>query len=379
MLYLWMPEANGVWQWSDGEFWKSADTLEQLIQEIQGQHGVEATVFFPSRHVQILQQSMSKVQYKKMGQEAIKYLLEEYVILPVDAMKVLHHFQQPDQLSVLGISNSTVETMQHVLTLVPVKVEALLPDFLVLPVPEENQRILAELAGRLLVRESEYVGHSVDDLSLYLDYQPKDVNYKVSNLNDAQLRSLEAVVTHDQVESFQYSLSQLKKAKQHPFNVLPKAKSDTPVSGYWKACAAVFLGILVLQFSYDAVRWYQYKKIANQTASQAIDQFKYWFGQNYPVNEQNIKSQFEGQMRLSQVANTQAFDLISRVGPVLMQNQIIAQRVSYDTSSLNMDLQANSSDALSTLTRQLTQQGFKVELGNVQANGTGAIGSVRIQ
>jgi general secretion pathway protein L len=139
------------------------------------------------------------------------------------------------------------------------------------------------------------------------------------------------------------------------------------------------LGILVLQFSYDAVRWYQYKKIANQTASQAIDQFKYWFGQNYPVNEQNIKSQFEGQMRLSQVANTQAFDLISRVGPVLMQNQIIAQRVSYDTSSLNMDLQANSSDALSTLTRQLTQQGFKVELGNVQANGAGAIGSVRIQ
>ena len=379
MLYLWMPEANGVWQWSDGEFWKSADTLEQLIQEIQGQHGVEATVFFPSRHVQILQQSMSKVQYKKMGQEAIKYLLEEYVILPVDAMKVLHHFQQPDQLSVLGISNSTVETMQHILNLLPVKVEALLPDFLVLPVPEENQRVLAELAGRLLVRESEYVGHSVDDLSLYLDYQPKDVNYKVSNLNDAQLRSLEAVVTHDQVESFQYSLSQLKKAKQHPFNVLPKAKSDTPVSGYWKACAAVFLGILVLQFSYDAVRWYQYKKIANQTASQAIDQFKYWFGQNYPVNEQNIKSQFEGQMRLSQVANTQAFDLISRVGPVLMQNQIIAQRVSYDTSSLNMDLQANSSDALSTLTRQLTQQGFKVELGNVQANGTGAIGSVRIQ
>ncbi|MCO8066348.1 type II secretion system protein GspL [Acinetobacter schindleri] len=379
MLYLWMPEANGVWQWSDGEFWKSADTLEQLIQEIQGQHGVEATVFFPSRHVQILQQSMSKVQYKKMGQEAIKYLLEEYVILPVDAMKVLHHFQQPDQLSVLGIANSTLETMQHVLNLLPVKVTALLPDFLVLPVPEENQRVLAELAGRLLVRESEYVGHSVDDLSLYLDYQPKDVNYKVSNLNDAQLRSLEAVVTHDQVESFQYSLPQLKKAKQHPFNVLPKAKSDTPVSGYWKACAAVFLGILVLQFSYDAVRWYQYKKIANQTASQAIDQFKYWFGQNYPVNEQNIKSQFEGQMRLSQVANTQAFDLISRVGPVLMQNQIIAQRVSYDTSSLNMDLQANSSDALSTLTRQLTQQGFKVELGNVQANGTGAIGSVRIQ
>ncbi len=379
MLYLWMPEANGVWQWSDGDFWKSSATLEQLIHEIQGHHGEEAMVFFPSRHVQVLQQSMSKAQYKKIGQEAIRYLLEEYIIQPVDSMKVLHHFQQPDQINVLGIANSTVETMQHALHLLPVKVTALLPDFLVLPVPQDHQRVLAEIAGRLLVRESEYVGHSVDDLSLYLDYQPKEVSYQISGLSNDQLHSLESIATHDQVESFQYSIPQLKKARQHPFNVLPKAKSDTPVSGYWKACAAIFLGILLLQFSYDAVRWYQYKKIANQTAAQAVDQFKYWFGQSYPVTEQNIKSQFEGQLRQSQIANTQSFDLISRVGSVLMQNQMVAQRVNYESSTLSMQLQAPSSDALNTLTRQLTQQGFKVELGNVQANGAGAIGAVRIQ
>ncbi len=28
-------EANGVWQWSEGDFWKQSSTLEQLIQEIQ--------------------------------------------------------------------------------------------------------------------------------------------------------------------------------------------------------------------------------------------------------------------------------------------------------------------------------------------------------
>ena len=77
MLYLWMPEANGVWQWSTGEFWNTADTLEQLIQDIQAHHGEEAVVFFPSRHVQILQQTLPKSQYKKMGNEGIKYLLEE--------------------------------------------------------------------------------------------------------------------------------------------------------------------------------------------------------------------------------------------------------------------------------------------------------------
>ena len=379
MLYLWIPEANGVWQWSNGEIWNTAHTLEQLIQDIQGQHGEEVVVFFPSRHVQILQQTLPKSQYKKMGNEGVKYLLEEYVVLPVDAMKVLHHFQLPDQIYVMGIAHSTLETLQHALNLIPVKVAALLPDFLVLPVPEANQRIIAQVGGRLLVREAEYMGQSLDDLGLYLDYQPKDLQYKVSNLDQAQLRSLEALTTREQLESFQYAIPVLKKPKQHPFNVLPKAKSDGALSGYWKACAAVFLGILVLQFSYDAVRWYQYKKVANQTAMQAIDQFKYWFGQNYPVTEQNIKSQFEGQLRQSQIADTHALQLMSRVGPVLMQNQIVAQRVNYDASVLSLELKANSSETLNGLSKQLSQQGFKVELGNIQASGTGAIGLVRVQ
>lgn len=120
-------------------------------------------------------------------------------------------------------------------------------------------------------------------------------------------------------------------------------------------------------------------KVANQTAVQAIDQFKYWFGQNYPVTEQNIKSQFEYQLKQSQTADTQALQLLSRVGPVLMQNQIVARRVNYDLSSLNMELQASSAASLQALTQQLNQQGFKVELGNIQPAANGAIGLVKIQ
>jgi len=160
--------------------------------------------------VQILQQTLPKSQYKKMGNDGIKYLLEEYVVLPVDAMKVLHHFQQPDQISIMGIANSMLETLQHALNLIPVKLAALLPDFLVLPVPEANQRVIAQIGGRLLVREAEYIGQSIDDLSLYLDYQSKDLSYKVSNLNQEQLRSLEALITQEQLESFQYGIPVLK-------------------------------------------------------------------------------------------------------------------------------------------------------------------------
>ena len=375
-----MPEANEAWQWSQGESWQAAASLEQLIQDLEPFALQEATVFFPSRHVQMLQQTLSKMQYKQLGQEGIRYLLEEYIVFPIDSMKVLHHFQNPDQLTLLGISQHLVETWQHSLSLLPIKIAALIPDFYAAPQSvNENQTVLLHLHGRLLARESEWMGCSIDDLPLYLDYQLATHHYQVSNISDTELNSLQARLTQDQITSFQYTFEPLKKTKQHPFNVLPKLKSDTQFSGYWKACAAIFLTILVVQFGYDASRWYKNKKVADETAIQAVSQFKYWFGQNYPVTEQTLKSQFEFQMRSNQMGQNAGLQLLSRVGPVLMQNKIIADRVSYDANVLNLDLKANSSAVLQNLTQQLTQQGFKVELGSIQPNGSGVIGSVKIQ
>lgn len=379
MLYLWMPETSGVWQWSTGESWYQASSLEHLIQETQIYHGEEAVVFFPSRDVQILQQTLAKSQYKKLGVEGVKYLLEEFVVLPIDFMKVLHQFQHPDQLFILGVAQHKVETLQHALSLIPVKVISLLPDFLILPIPEAGETVIANVSGRLLVRENEFIGNSVDDLALYLDFQPLEQQYRISNLTAEQMHTLEARATHEQITSFHYALPALKKAKAHPFNILPKAKNNTAVSGYWKACLVLFFAALMVQFIYDATRWYKYKKVADQTAIQAVDQYKYWFGQSSRVTEQNLKSQFESQMRLNKVANTQALQLISRVGPVLMQNQIVAQHIQYDASVLSMELKANSAATLQNLTEQLNQQGFKVELGNIQPDAAGAIGLVKIQ
>ncbi|OTG66151.1 general secretion pathway protein GspL [Acinetobacter sp. ANC 4470] len=379
MLYLWMPEANGVWQWSTGERWYQASSLEHLIQETQAYHGEEAVAFFPSRDVQMLQQTFAKPQYKKIGVDGVKYLLEEFVVLSIDSMKVLHHFQNPDQLIILGVANTTVETLQHALTLIPVKVTSLLPDFLILPIPDVGQTVIANVSGRLLARENEFMGNSIDDLALFLDYQAQGQHYKISNFTAEQMQSLEAVVTSDQIEAFHYEVPILKKTKSHPFNILPKAKNAVGISGYWKACAAVLIAALVVQFGYDATRWYKYKKVADQTALQAIDQYKNWFGQSSRVTEQNLKSQFESHVRLNKGANTQSLQLLSRVGPVLMQNQIVANRVNYETSILNMELKANSTATLQGLTQQLNQQGFKVELGNIQPNGTGVIGLVKIQ
>ena len=379
MLYLWMPEANGVWQWSTGEHWTQADNLDALIQALQPFQVKDAVVFFPSRDVQIMQQTLPKAKYKQLGADGVKYLLEEYTVLPIDAMQVAHHFQPPEQITVLGVAKHSIETYLHVLSLLPVKISALLPDFLILPQPDVGQTVIGNICGRLLVRESEFLGYSVDDLALYLDYQTAERNYKITNFSAEQIQSIEAFATQEQLESFHYVVPALVKAKQHPFNMLPKSKQDTGVSGYWKACAAVFLGILIVQFSYDALRWSKLKKVADQTAVQAIEQYQYWFGANSRITEQNIQSQFESQVRMSKNADTQALQLLSRVGPVLMQNQIVANRVSFDANMLNMELNANSAATLQALTQQLNQQGFKVELGNIQPSASGAVGLVKIQ
>ena len=380
MLYLWMPEANGVWQWSKGEKWIQATSLEQLIQDIKLYQGEEAVVFFPSREVQIIQQNLNKTQYKQLGQDGIRYLLEEYVILPIDQMQVHSHFVAPDQVSVMGIAKNAVLTMQHALTLIPVKVVSLLPDFLILPSPQVNETVITNINGRTLVRNSEFSGASVDDLALYLDLYPKNENYKYDGLTSTQTESLFAVATGEQLKTFNYQFTAISKPKNHPFNVLPKSKSEeSTVTGYWKACAAVLLGFLLVQFTYDLVRWVKLKKVADETAVVAVAQYKSWFNEPTPITEQNLKSQFQGKLNLSQNANTQALQLISRIGPILMQQQIVANRINYDASVLTLDLVARSSDSLQSLVAQLNQQGFKAELGNIQTQNSLVIGSVKIQ
>lgn len=379
MLYLWMPEADGRWHWSRGEAWQQAENLEKLSQDLKPYAGEETTVFFPSRHIQLYQQTLSKAQYKQLGVDGVKYLLEEYVIYSIEQMKVLSHFQTPDQVYVTGVSQYTLETFQHALTLLPIKLVALFPDFLMLPIPEAGQTVLAQIDGRLLARRDAYAGQSIDDLALFLEFEASDRQYLYSGLNTAQYTSLSAAQTSEHYQLFDYQFNAQKTLKNHPFNFLPKVKKQSGQSKYWTACVAVLVACLATQFSYDLLRWVKYKKVADQTSVEAIELYRSWFGQSSRVTEQNLKSQFVSHLRLSETANTQALQLLSRIGPILMQQQIVAEQLSYDANVLNISLTARSSEVLQSLVQQLNQQGFKAELGNVQTQGAGVVGMVKIQ
>lgn len=379
MLQIWMPEVDGLWHYSIDQTWSQALTLEQLIRELSVYQGQDTAVYFPSRHVQLLQHTLSKSQYKQLGALGASYMLEEYVVLPLDAMLIKQHFVQPDQLYMLAIAKSTLEMLQGALTLLPIKVMALLPDFLLLPEPAPNQTYLLHMAGRLLARDSVYSGTSIDDLNLYLDYQDPERHYAHHGLTEAQLSALVAVKTQDQYQALDYCLAVPKRPERHIWNLMARQVPEHTRSKYWGLCAAVLGAVIVAQVAVDALRWYQAKNVAEQTAAQALEQYKAWFGANSRVSEQNLKSQFESQLRLNQSVDTQALNLISRVAPILMQHQVLAQQVNYDEQGLNLQLSAASSQKLQDLNAQLAKQGFKVQLGNISAQGSEAIGQLSIQ
>ena len=73
--------------------------------------------------------------------------------------------------------------------------------FLILPEPQEHQ-VICNIDQKLLARESKWVGNSLDDLGLFLEFQPVETNYQYSGLTTEQLESLEAASSIEQRSEF---------------------------------------------------------------------------------------------------------------------------------------------------------------------------------
>ena len=388
MLYLWMPEGQGKWLWQvDDQGWQLADSLEQLIQTVQltYQHK-EAVVFFPSNSAQFYSQTISKSQYKQLGVAGVQYLMEEYCIEPIDQLDIFHQFHK-DQLNIMAISRLTRETYQQSLALMPWQFQALLPDFLIAPEPETDQVNIADVFQHRIFRWARLRGWHEHDLNV-LSLLPADNVAKINHyypagcaVNNEVDQAISTMFVGQDVEFLQAELPaiDLGKFRQHPFNALSKTKKTKTGFNYWKACAALLAICIVTQISYDTLRWWKYKQLANQTAQLAVDQYKQWFPNETRVNEKNLRSQFSAKMKLNANADTQALQLISRVGPILQQSNIRAEQVQYRNNGLTMNLLAQNSDALTRLTDQFKQQGFAVELGAIRNQGSQVIGMVKVQ
>lgn len=379
MLYIWMPDADQHWRWSVGDDWQSAENLDRLKEAVAVHQPKQVTVFFSSIHVQHLQQTLQKSHYKQLGEHGVAYLIEDQVVEPIDQLRLCQHYAN-DQLNILAIAKSRLEMMQHSLALLPWQIEALLPDYLIVPAPKTAQEVVVQAwNAEYLVRTHEYQGFLVDDVTLLQEYFSTDHIFVVSETDSLSFTSLQDLVGTDHVQQRTLNIPADTKYKRHAFNLWKSQKSQHKVTPIWKACAAVLVAAIGVQLVHDVVHWYKLKKVADQTSVLMIDQYRQWFGQGYRVTEQSIKSDFEARVRLSQSADLTALSLLSRIGPVMAQQNVVAEKIDFKDSILTIDLKASNAKVLESMTQQLNQQGFKAQLGNIQTVGNQVLGWIKVQ
>ena len=142
MLYLWMPEGDAAWRWrvNATDVWQTAANWDELLQATATENQKEAIVFFPTSSTQILRQPMTRQQLRQIGPTGVRYLLEEYALLPIDQLAV--HYQldtslvdESEHVNIMALPTSLVGQYQNIMALGVWRIQALLPDFLLVPAP----------------------------------------------------------------------------------------------------------------------------------------------------------------------------------------------------------------------------------------------------
>lgn len=392
MMYLWMPEGDAAWRWrvNATDVWQTAANWDELLQATATENQKEAIVFFPTSSTQILRQPLTRQQLRQIGPSGVRYLLEEYALLPVDQLAV--HYQldkgqvdkslvdESEHVNIMALPASLVSQYQNIMALGAWRIQALLPDFLLVPAPtilNEAQLIIHQ--QQRILRVSDYVAYCADDLTILLDYMPELTQLNIwGQPGEQDQLAIEGIAgLAVSLYAWESTPAPFTDAQyiRHPFNVLPKAKAQ--LSGYWPAIAAVLVATLLVQMVYDGVRTWRYHKIAEQTHAMAVQQFQSWFPEERRIV--NLRRQFEGHLQGNSNMDLTALSLISRVGPLLQQANLPATQVQYRDNVLELTIIASGLPALESLRSQLSDQGLNAELGSVNPASGQVSGLIRVQ
>ncbi len=382
MLHLWMPEGDAPWRWrvSAGDNWQMAANWEALLQATANDAQKEAIVFFPTNKAQMMRQMMTRQQLRQIGAGGVRYLLEEFALVSVDQLAVFYQLDVSEHLNIMALPASLIEQYQQVMALGKWRIQAFLPDFLLVPTPADllEAQLIINQQQRTL-RTSDYMAYCADDLAILLDYMPELTHLNVwGDIEPKDQQAIDALIdlkttTHQWTDTlFPLSDAQL---IRHPYNVLPKTR--TVVSGYWRAAAAVLVVGLLVQMTYDSVRIWRYNKVADQVNAMAVHQYQSWFPEERRIV--NLRQQFEGHLQDDSSTDLSALTLISRVGPLLQQANMPASQVQYRDNTLELTVLASNLPALEALRSQFSEQGLKAELGSVNPASGQVSGLIRVQ
>ena len=411
MLHVWLRAQHSplaVWH-EDSQHWQLVEGWQQL-QDIYSRYKANSQkpicLYFPSTHMLQVDTELNSTQLKQLGSSGKQYLFEETSLTPVEQLAI-RQMSHNNTHHLYALAQTDIELWQQSAKLAGMNIVALLPDFLLLPLPEEGagqQITLYQDKETVLLRQSLYQGMAVSYLPLIFERFPHlsevlivpaiddpiyDTGYvsdiittdnELANRNEIE-NSIAAgsftAITADMIAEHQLLLTTLvttpkplDNAERHALNFFVKS-TDSQLSPYLRVALMVALSALVLQMATDAVQWYQYNEATTATKTEIVTQYQSWFPNEPLSTRTKLQVQLEPKLRSDSQAPASHMAVLSRISPLIKQSSLKAQALVMQPSALSFTLIAPDRGSLDQFTATLVAQGLTAKLEQVNGNEQG--------
>lgn len=411
MLHVWLRAQHSplaVWH-TDTKQWYAVDSWQQLhdIYDIHGQQSL--CLYFPSNHLLQVETELSGAQLKQLGLTGKQYLFEETSLAPVEQLAIRqlgyanHHY-------LYALAASDIEMWQQSAVLAGLTIQALLPDFLLLPIPEQGvgqQVMLYQDIDTTLLRQSIHQGHAVSYLPLIFERLPQLSEVCVLPSHDFSVNALVDGFTDIFTDNIADDLSLQNRAsgaaapsniaaeivtliaerqllltvmsavpspienpERHGLNFSIKA-SNSQLSPYLRVAMMVALSTLLLQMATDGVQWYRYNAATTATQSVVAAQYQAWFPTEALSTRTKLQAQMQAKLRNDGQASASHIGVLARIAPLIKQSSLQAQALVMQPSVLSFTLIAADRKSLDEFTSLLNAQGLTANLERVNSNEQG--------
>ena len=406
MLHVWLRAQHSplaVWH-EDVQQWQSVAGWQQLhdiYSSYKSNSHKTICLYFPSNHVLQVDTELSGAQLKQLGNTGKQYLFEEMSLTPVEQLAV-RQTSLADSQYLYALAQADIEAWQQSAKLVGMSIAALLPDFLLLPLPEEGagqQVTLYQDDQTMLLRQSLYQGMAVSYLPLIFERFPQlsEVmaipsieafdNTSFSDLDatksDPSIDLQEPVTTSDfsaqtaaLIAAHQLLLTPLTSTPKpidnpdrHALNFFIKS-NDSQLSPYLRVAMMVALSALVLQIATDGVQSYQYHQATAATKTAIAAQYQSWFPDERLNPRTNLKTQMVPKLGADGQASPH-MAVLARISPLIKQSSLKAQALVMQPSALSFTLIASDRESLDKFAKTLFTQGLTAKLERVNGNEQG--------
>ena len=406
MLHVWLRAQHSplaVWH-EDVQQWQSVAGWQQLhdvYSSYKSNSHKTVCLYFPSSHVLQVDTKLNGAQLKQLGNTGKQYLFEETSLTPVEQLAI-RQTSLADSQYLYALAQGDIEAWQQSAKLVGMSIAALLPDFLLLPVPEEGagqQITLYQDDQTMLLRQSLYQGMAVSYLPLIFERFPQlsevTVVPSIEAFDNTNFSDLDATKSDPSIDlqnpvtttdfsaqtaaliaDHQLLLTMLTSTpkpidspERHALNFFIKS-TDSQLSPYLRVAMMVALSALVLQIATDGVQFYQYNQATVATKTAITDQYQSWF----PDERLNPRTNLTTQMAPKLGTNGQAsphIAVLSRISPLIKQSSLKAQSLVMQPSALSFTLIAPDRDSLDKFANTLFTQGLTAKLERVNSNEQG--------